>query len=51
MQEMSDNEYDEMREDFLFNGFYNEVINYLSQNPRFYEHMVDMWDLHIQPLK
>jgi len=47
MQEMSDNEYDEMREDFLFNDFYNEVINYLSQNPRFYEHMVDMWDLHI----
>lgn len=51
LQKMSDNEYDEMREDFLFNGFYNEVINYLSQNPRFYEHMVDMWDLHIQPLK
>ena len=51
MQEMPDNEYDQMREDFLFNGFYNEVINYLSQNPRFYEHMVDIWDLHIQPLK
>jgi len=51
LQKMSDNEYDEMREDFLFNGFYNEVINYLSQNPRFYEHMVDIWDLHIQPLK
>ena len=51
LQEISDDEYDEMREDFLFNDFYTEVINYLSQNPRFYEHMVDIWDLHIQPLK
>ena len=46
-QEMSDNEFYDMKENFLFNDFYNEVISYLSQNPRFYEHTVDMWDLHI----
>lgn len=51
MQEMSDNEYDQMRENFLYDDFYNEVINYLSQNPRFYEHTVDIWELYITSLK
>ena len=51
IEKMSDHEFDEFREHFLFNDFYSEVMNHLRTNPRFYDSRVDMWDFSLQPLK
>ncbi len=49
--EMTDHEYDDYREYFLFNDFYVEVLNRLRENPRFYDPRIDMFDLEILPLR
>ena len=51
IQEMTDYEHDDYREHFLFNDFYVEVLNRLRENPRFYDPRIDMFDLHIWPLR
>lgn len=51
IEEMTDYEYDDYREHFLFNDFYVEVLNRLRTNPRFYDPRIDMFDLHIWPLR
>ena len=51
IEEMTDFEYDDYREHFLFNDFYVEVLNRLRENPRFYDPRIDMFDLHIWPLR
>lgn len=51
IEEMTDYEYDDYREHFLFNDFYVEVLNRLRENPRFYDPRIDMFDLHIWPLR
>ena len=51
IQEMTDFEHDDYREHFLFNDFYVEVLNRLRENPRFYDPRIDMFDLHIWPLR
>ena len=51
IREMTDHEYDDFKEYFLFNDFYVEVLNRLRENPRFYDPRIDMFDLEILPLK
>ena len=51
IEEMTDFEYDDYKENFLFNDFYVEVLNRLRVNPRFYDPRIDMFDLHIWPLR
>ena len=51
IQEMTDHEYDDFREYFLFNDFYVEVLNRLRENPRFYDPRIDMFDPDIRPLR
>ena len=51
IEKMSDHEFDEFREHFLFNDFYIEILDRLRANPRFYNSRFDMWDLSLQPLK
>jgi hypothetical protein len=51
IEEMTDHEYDDFREYFLFNDFYAEVLNRLRANPRFYDPRIDMFDLNIWPLR
>ena len=51
IEEMTDFEYDDYKENFLFNDFYVEVLNRLRENPRFYDPRIDMFDLDILPLR
>ena len=51
IEEMTDHEYDDFREYFLFNDFYVEVLNRLRENPRFYDPRIDMFDPDIWPLR
>ena len=51
IEEMTDHEYDDYREYFLFNDFYGEVLNRLRTNPRFYDPRIDMFDVEILPLR
>lgn len=51
IEEMTDHEYDDFREYFLFNDFYVEVLNRLRVNPRFYDPRIDMFDPDIRPLR
>lgn len=51
IREMTDHEYDDFKEYFLFNDFYVEVLNRLRENPRFYDPRIDMFDLEILPLR
>ena len=51
IEEMTDFEYDDYKENFLFNDFYVEVLNRLRENPRFYDSRIDMFDPDIRPLR
>jgi hypothetical protein len=50
IQNMSDYEYDDFTE-WLYDGFYFEILLFLRSNPRFYENRIDMFDLSLQPTK
>jgi len=47
LDEMSDLQYDNYRE-WKYDDFYFEVMNYLRQNPRFFQSRVDMFDLRLE---
>ena len=44
LDEMSDAQYDTYKE-WQYDNFYNEVINYLQQNSRFFNSRIDMFDV------
>jgi len=47
IQELDERQYEHFR-DWQYDDFYYEIMEYLRQNPRFYESRVDMFDLQLE---
>ncbi len=47
IQELNERQYEDFR-DWQYDDFYFEIMEYLRQNPRFYESRVDMFDLQLE---
>jgi len=47
IQELNEGQYEDFR-DWQYDDFYYEIMEYLRQNPRFYESRVDMFDLQLE---
>jgi len=47
IQELNEHQYEDFR-DWQYDDFYYEIMEYLRQNPRFYESRVDMFDLQLE---